>query len=284
MTRIARTELFERVWTRPLSSVASELGLTANGLAKLCDRVAIPRPKRAHWTKPDGHRDPRPSLPPEPEGVSPVLTVGGDRPVVRRKRTRLSPEERHEQLLDTAVTIALEEGVQSVTLKRVASAAGISEAQAHNCFQGRLDLLLSLTRREIAIGEARRRERVTRGTDRMASIVMSTVSYLHESVERGPLLQMLLRNADIRAALREERSAATAIAREPSLRLLSKRYAMRREVANGSSAALTAVTLRAGGLLASGRTNLGVAERMCLAIVLAGARSNETWNETGKEI
>lgn len=265
------------VWAQPLGSVAPRFGLTANGLAKLCDRLDIPRPPRSYWSK-DIQQRPAPTpLPRDPytgEGAEQPAAAGVP---ARRKRTRLPPGKRQEQLLDAAAAVALRDGVQQVTLKRVAREAGISEAQAHNCFQGRIDLLLSLTRREIAIMETRRQSRVTRGKDRIASIVISTISYLHEAQERGPLLQMLMRNADVRAALREERQAARTTAREPSLKILSKRYAMRREVANGSAAALTAVTLRAGGLLASGRTDLGIAERMCLAIVLAGARSNEEW-------
>lgn len=278
----SRSDIHAKVWAQPLGSVAPQFGLSANGLAKLCDRLDIPRPPRSYWSKDIQHRPAPTPLPGDPRD-----TLGSDRSIAAtsrpgRKRTRLSPSKRQEQLLDAAAAVALRDGVHKVTLKRVAREAGISEAQAHNCFQGRIDLLLSLTRREIGIVEARRRSRVERGSDRIASIVMSTISYLHEAQERGPLLQMLMRNTDVRAALREERATATAKAREPSLRILGKRYAMSREVANGSAAALTAVTLRAGGLLASGRTHMGVAERLCLAIVLAGARSNEEWAQDAR--
>jgi AcrR family transcriptional regulator len=277
---ISRSELYDLVWSQPLATVAAKIGLTANGLAKLCDRLDIPRPTRSYWSKEPAVRGARTPLPGAPEDSTANITIGGDAQIARRKRTRLSPAERQDQLLDIAAAIAIGNGVQQVTLKRVAREAGISEAQAHNCFQGRIDLLLSLTRRELALLETKRRSRVARGHDRMARIVISTVSYLHEALERGPLLQMLLRNSEVRAALRSERSAATAVAREPILQVLSERFAMKREVANGSAAALSAVSLRAGGLLASGRTELSIAERLCLAIVMAGARSNETWRES----
>lgn len=276
----SREDLHDLVWSQPLGSVALRFGLTANGLAKLCDRLDIPRPARTYWSKPTGQRGPRTPLGPAPDGVQSDVVVGGDKPVVRRKRTRLSPADRQEQLLDTAAAIALSDGVQEISIKRVAREAGISEAQAHNCFQGRTDLLLALARRELRIVETKRRSRVARGHDRMASIVISTVSYLHEAVERGPLLQMLLRNIDVRNGLRAERAISTSRAREPSLQLLAERYHMNRSMANGSAAALAAVCLRAGGLLASGRTDLGTGERICLSIVIAGARSNEAWRES----
>lgn len=277
-TEISRAAVYDMVWSHPLATAAQEFGLSANGFAKLCDRLGIPRPSRSYWAKQPTERGPRTPMPdlhdPPSEGDG-----EDDKTLRTKRRTRLAPADRNDQLLDTAATIAVRVGVQKVTLKRVAREAGISEAQAHNCFQGRVDLLLSLTRRELRILEERRRMRVIRGDDRIARIVISTVSYLHEALERGPLLQMLLRNSDVRAALRAERASATARGREPILQVLSGKYSMKREVANGSTAALAAVSLRAGGLLASGRTELAIAERLCLAIVLAGARSNEAWED-----
>lgn len=161
-----------------------------------------------------------------------------------------------------------------MTLRRVAQQTGISETQAHNCFPGRLDLLVALARREIAITEAKRQGRVARGRDRMASVVISTITYLHEAAERGPLLQLLLRNAEVRYALRAERDQAVAIGRAPILDALAGRQRMDRAIANGSTAALTAVCLRGGGLIASGRKEFALVERICLSVVMSGTRSN----------
>lgn len=276
--RISRAAVYDAVWLHPLATAAQEFGLSANGLAKLCDRLEIPRPSRSYWATPPAQRPPPAPMDEAAQAPGASAQQKGETAGPKR-RTRLAPADRHGQLLDTAAAIAVHEGVQSVTLKRVAREAGISEAQAHNCFQGRADLLLSLTRRELRILEQRRRSRVIRGDDRIARIVISTVSYLHEALERGPLLQMLLRNSDVRAALRSERATATARGREPILQELAGKYSMKRDIANGSTAALAAVSLRAGGLLASGRAELAVTERLCLAIVLAGARSNEAWEE-----
>src|SRR5690606_15286321 len=186
-------------------------GLTSNGLAKLCDRLAIPRPPRSYWMR-QSQGVARPALPPAPEGVNNTVLIGGQRSTTRRPRTRLSLADRQQQLMDMAATIALTSGIHDVTLKRVARECGISETQAHNCFGGRIDLLVALTRREIAAVESNRRQRVARGGDSMARIVISTVSYLHEAAERGPLLQLLLRNAEVRKSLRDERAQATSIA------------------------------------------------------------------------
>jgi AcrR family transcriptional regulator len=200
--------------------------------------------------------------------------LGTERSAARRTRTRLPFEERRQQLLDLAAAIALERGVHDVTLKRVAREAGISETQAHNLFAGRIDLLVALARREVAAVEARRRERVERGRDALTSVVMSTISYLHQAADRGPLLQRLLRSADVRDALRGERTRASEVARAPILASLARGGEMSRESANASTAALTAVCLRAGGLIAAGRCDFEAAERLCLSVVMSGTLSN----------
>lgn len=273
---LPRQELFELVWSAPLSAVAARLGMSANGVAKLCDRLAIPRPARSYWTKTgrDRHAQ-RPALPPPPASApSGEIVVGAEGFTARRMRTRLTPENRRDQLMDRAAEILIGEGMAEVTLKRVARDVGVSETQAHNCFAGRIDLLASLARRELDALELRRRRQIARGGDNLTRIVLSTIGYLHESAERGPALQILMRDPEVRAALRVEREEAAEAALTPMLATMEARYNMARSTALGSTLMLTALCRRAGALLASGRTSLEVAERLCLPMVVAGVRSN----------
>ena len=108
----------------------------------------------------------------------------------------------------------------------------------------------------------------------MASVVVATVAYLQEAAKRGPLLRLVLRAPDVKEALKKERADAAALAREPVLQFLEVRYAMERQEAIASTAALTALCLRAGGMVASGRVGLDTAEPLCLSLVMAGVRSN----------
>ena len=273
--KLTRRELYDLVWAQPLASVAEPFGLTANGLAKVCDRLGIARPPKGYWVRREEVRQPREPFRPAPEGVSEIVVFGdGQRSEARRPRSRLSIAQRRQQLLDVAGEMILETGVEAFTLKRLARRVGISEAQAHNCFPGRLDLLLALARREIGEVEAWRRSVVRRGTDPMASVVVATVAYLQEAAKRGPLLRLVLRAPDVKEALKKERADAAALAREPVLQFLEVRYAMERQEAIASTAALTALCLRAGGMVASGRVGLDTAEPLCLSLVMAGVRSN----------
>lgn len=273
--KYSRQELYDLVWSKPLAGAATEVGLSANGLAKLCDRLLIPRPARTHWTRQDkGGSVARPPLPAAPSTTASEIIVGAEQFVPRRARTRLSPENRRDQLMDAAAGIILTEGLAEVTLKRLARDVGISEAQAHNCFAGRADLLASLARRELQALERRRQLQIARGEDSLTLIILSTLGYFHEAVARGPVLQILMRDPEVRAGLQDERQRAAETAVEPILDSLASRYGMSRPVAYASTTILTAMTRRAGGLLASGRTTLEVAERLCLPMIIAGSNSH----------
>lgn len=49
--KVSRSALYARVWQTPLSRLAPELGLSDNGLRKLCLRHDIPVPARGHWAR-----------------------------------------------------------------------------------------------------------------------------------------------------------------------------------------------------------------------------------------
>ena len=271
---MTRADLMERVWSAPLGTIAGDVGMTANGLAKLCDRLAIPRPSRNYWHLPLAEREKqRPALPAAPAEVSESVRMGGARQT-RRPRTLMSIEERREQLLDAAARVATIEGVQEVSLNRVAREVGISEAQAHNCFSRRINLLVALTRRELEAIERTRRGVISRGDDPVTSVVLSTIFYLEEAETRGPLLQALLRVPEIKLALREERAEMRRQARAPVLASMRARYGMSEGQAEGANAILSAIALRGGALLATGRISHAIATRLCLSIILAGMRSN----------
>lgn len=49
--RVKREELYTMVWTTPMTKLGEELGVSGNGLAKICDRLEVPYPPRGHWAK-----------------------------------------------------------------------------------------------------------------------------------------------------------------------------------------------------------------------------------------
>lgn len=200
-----------------------------------------------------------------------------------RPRRRLSLESRRDQLMDSAARIALGTGLADLTIKTVARDVGISEAQVHNCFGGRLDLLVALARREIAAISARRGVLLSRGSSRRTRIVISTLSYLHEAAAHGPLLQRLLRDPDVRLALRREWEVRQSKALEPVVRTLTAQGGLDEKRALASTGALTAISMRAGGIVASQRSPFETVERLCIAMMMAGIESDSKLIESLSE-
>ena len=93
----------------------------------------------------------------------------GAAPARHRTRTRKSIADRQQEMLDAAAGIVVSEGVGEVTVRRVAAEIGLSQAQGHNCFSRRIDLLLALTRRELERVESARRDVALRGGDSRSS-------------------------------------------------------------------------------------------------------------------
>jgi AcrR family transcriptional regulator len=254
----SRRVLYRLVWTRPVASVARELGMSGAGLAKLCGRLGVPVPARGHWARVRaGRAEPPPPLP----------------SATRHVRTRRPAEERQANLLDAAATLIANGGLAAASLRAAARQAGLSEAQARNYFASAGDLLAALARRELAAMEAARRTAIAAADEPRARVQASTRAYLAEAAARGPLLERLMSSAAVRSGLARERGAARRSEGGRVARGLADRYGLPLDVAAAMTSILTAVTLRAGRLLARRRLSLEAAERLSMAIVAAGNRA-----------
>ena len=271
---LSRRELHEQVWAKPLGAVARDLGISRVGLAKICDRLLIPVPGRGYWTAARRAAAPSPPpLPPDTAERENMVAIAPGRSGSRRPRTRLAAEVRRNQLLDAASEIVTKQGAHAATLKRVAREVGISEAQAHNHFNRKTDLLVALARRELDAMNAVRESEIERGSDNLARVTLSTIAYLRQVDQRGVLIQRLLSLPEVRDGLKLEREARAASGLRRVTTRLNSRYGVADDLAFGATAVLTAVCLRAGRLLAERKIPLDMAERLSLAIVIAGNRS-----------
>jgi hypothetical protein len=64
---LTREELYEQVWTTPMSRLARQYGMTDVGLAKICRKHKIPRPPRGYWAKLRNGQSPRKARLPHPD-------------------------------------------------------------------------------------------------------------------------------------------------------------------------------------------------------------------------
>ena len=74
--KITRTDLYERVWTTPLRTLAKEFGLSDVGLAKLCRRHDIPLPGRGYWVRLQfGKKQERIALPDAKDATAETIVI-----------------------------------------------------------------------------------------------------------------------------------------------------------------------------------------------------------------
>lgn len=273
--KIDREQLFLAVWDVPLAQVGERLGMTASGVSKICDRMQIPRPDRNYWRlSPDQRAAVRPAQLPKPNSQKLIALSPQHQAPAGRKRLPLAL--RRAQMMDIAAQICLQEGVDAVSLNRIATEIGISEAQAHNCFARRIDLLVALAQREVDDYEDSRRKVVHRGRDRYSHIIMSTVNFITEAGRRGALLQSVLLDPEVRELMRGNFNQTRASVSKPIVAGMTANYGMSEEEAYGSNWLVTAISLRAGRLVSAGRLTPENAIRLCLPMVMGSIRSHAT--------
>lgn len=81
-----RQELYDRVWSKPISHLVVELGTTTGNLSALLRRADIPTPSPGHWIRKEfGKPVEQPPLPPTPTGCFEPLILDTEKPRIKRK-------------------------------------------------------------------------------------------------------------------------------------------------------------------------------------------------------
>lgn len=269
-TMIPKGELLDLIWSKPVSVLAKEFGVSPNGLSKICDRLDIARPPKGYWRSTIiAARVQKPQNITDPEQI---VQIGGRSSPQRRPRLRMSLEDRREHMLQAAKTIILDQGLHKVTLKSIAKHCQMSEAQAHNIFSTREDLLVELAFQEVSMYEALRKKTVQRGGSRIVKIMLSSLSYLRVASNRGAILHHILRDSNIlkrvdkrRQLIRSNASQKyiDAVQREGSDRSPEESFAL--------LSIITSMLVRSASLVSEGRISLVEMERIQLPISIDAA-------------
>lgn len=79
-TVLTREEIYDLVWSSPLSHLAKRFNVTATTFARICDRHAIPRPWAGYWTQLESGKSPeKPPLGTGPAGSERGIRIGQQR-------------------------------------------------------------------------------------------------------------------------------------------------------------------------------------------------------------
>ncbi len=144
---------------------------------------------------------------------------------------RLAPEERREQLLDSAVSYILERGLSDFALDKVALRAGVSVPLIYKYFPKREDILKAVLEREYQYLGASKLAALPQDTP-LAPLIRNSNRHGFEYLyDRGPIIRLLASDRavfdSVRKRGRDERTAIT----EHFIDRLVEAYGVPREVA-----------------------------------------------------
>lgn len=197
----------------------------------------------------------------------------------RRQLKRRTKGERAEELKGAARELIAEAGLHNLTMRTIAARIGLSEAQAHNYYT-RDQLLIEIVREELDAVEAARKASVEFGDGLRKRSVASMFAYLQEVEKRGSLLQDLLNLPAIRDALKQQREQRAESDIQEAIKGYETQYGVPEHIARPVYSILTSVTLRAGRLLATGRSDYDTLAKASLDIISAGMdRTIEKWGD-----
>jgi AcrR family transcriptional regulator len=150
---------------------------------------------------------------------------------VTTRARRLAPEERREQLLDSAVGYILERGLSDFALDKVAARAGVSVPLIYKYFPKREDILKAVLEREYQYLGASKLAALPQDMPLEPMIRNSNKHGFEYLYERGPIIRLLASDRavfdSVRRRGRDERSAIN----DHFIDRLVETYGVPREVA-----------------------------------------------------
>lgn len=187
-----------------------------------------------------------------------------------RKRTRLAPQERRDQILDEAARLTLKEGLSAVTMERVARAVRISKGLVYNYFPARDALLAALLRREQAELRDRGMASALQARSYVELIRQTTRLYLQQTRDRGALINALLSDPSVARLMEEDNRAERERTFRYFVRATRREFDLPLPLAIAVVEMLAAVTDQAGKLVAAGQVEVGPATEVCVELITGG--------------
>jgi AcrR family transcriptional regulator len=192
---------------------------------------------------------------------------------LKRKRIRLAPEVRREQILDQAAHLILAEGLYAVSMERLARDIGISKGLVYNYFPTRDALLTALLNREQAELRDRGMASALEAESFEDLIRQTTRLYLEQTRDRGALIAALLSDPSVALLMEAENRADRERTVRYFVRAARREYGLPLPVAISAVEMVSAITDQAGRLVADGQLDVEAATGMCVALITGGLQS-----------
>lgn len=184
-------------------------------------------------------------------------------------RRRLDPAVRRNLILDAAAKLVLSDGLTAVSMERIAREAGISKALVYSYFGNQNALLSGLLLREYRAfqKEARAAGQAVTGLEEV--VRATTRAYLDHVAARGSLIQRLMTEPAIAAALKELETANRPITAAFFAEQIASERGVDVKTAALASQLLMGLTRAAGDHLAETGADPATLEPLVVAMIMA---------------
>jgi len=186
-----------------------------------------------------------------------------------RSRTRLSPDARRQQLLDTTQALLISKGLQSFTMEGLAKAAAVSAPLVYNYFANRTELLQALLKREYQrfVEEF---SALARDAQNFEEIVRISVTTNFDHQAPGHVLPLLLSQPEISDCLKVERRRHSRQNGRFLVRAAAEQYQLSSRQAGMVVSMSSGASIAAAELAASASLDRDEAMELAVAYILAG--------------
>ncbi len=189
---------------------------------------------------------------------------------VQRKRTRLTPEARREQILDEAARLILDEGLHAVTMERLSRDVGISKGLVYNYFATRDVLLAALLRREQIELRDRGMASALQARGFLELIRQTTRLYLEQTRDRGALIAALLSDPSVAKLMEHDNRVEREAVFRYFVRATRREFDLPLPLSIVVVDMLAALTDQAGKLVAQGLVDVDSATEICAELITGG--------------
>lgn len=186
-----------------------------------------------------------------------------------RKRTRLSPDARKDQLLDTARQMIVAAGLQSFTMESLARTAAVSSPLVYKYFASRKELLQILLERDFEVYARELRERVT-ATTSISEIVRLFVTSNFDHHAPGNILPILQSQPEIAVAIKDRQEKYSKRVASQLVERVAKTYKLTRARAELVVSMSSGASVAAAGYAARKRAGREKTIDLTVSYILAG--------------
>jgi AcrR family transcriptional regulator len=210
-----------------------------------------------------------------PARKKPVSKPRAPQSATRRdsQRTRLRPQVRREQLIDSAARLVVAQGFLPLPAERLAKAAGVSKALVYSYFPEQYALFNSLLERELTALVTGGLDTASQVRDLEQAAVLCAMIYFEHVARTGPLLNILMSDRYMSGRIERRLVRLRNVVLLRLIRLAAASLRLSKKEILAAIEMMTAIPEEAGRLVFHEELDAAVARQICRSLILSSLQA-----------